>query len=611
MKLRLMIFLLLAASCQAATYVIHTNTAPSTSYTTIETTAACGDTITIDAGTYNLANGNIFRLRWNKTCTAGNPVTITATDPNNPPVFDFTGTALDSQASCAGFPGSYGGSDCNRGAWQFNGAYVTITYIHIKGVSATATDSAAAIRSVTNTDHMIIGHCIIETSYNGWQGTTTNATLEYNQFLNNGRPGSDQQHQVYDGGGDQFTFRYNYLNDGGCASCGQNLHGRSWHAFVYGNWFQDASLYEADMMTPDGTHDPGDHIMHHQYYGNVFVTNATPGNTAKVFAFSGDNGGFTGTMDMKWMWNSVYIRATSGGGGPSFAPNADFGYAMFQINNYTNGCATTGCIQGGVTMTFTNNVMGAVTFSGSWVPSLLLIACGTGACGGDTPSSWTVSGDKNWFRTNYVNDGETGKNCSSGHTDFTASANGTCTLTNTTAAATQPATNLATLNFIPNASGAYGSADTTQTLKTPVEQYAPTTYYTPPSYTDRGALLFSAGALNPDTCSITTPAANATVTGTTSSIVTTGTPGQGTINSWQALMDGSPTFMPSGSSTTLNTTFDTTKFTNGAHTVGCTCGDTSGGTGTCAGVAVTVSNTFPAGTLQTGNTKRTANTIIQ
>lgn len=93
-----------------------------------------------------------------------------------------------------------------------------------------------------------------------------------------------------------------------------------------------------------------------------------------------------------------------------------------------------------------------------------------------------------------------------------------------------------------------------------------------------------------DTCSITVPSGGATVSGASVTINGSCTPGQGSINSIAYTLGGSTTNMPSCGSSPCNTTFDSTKFSNGTYTLSCNATDTGLGSGTCPGVSITILN---------------------
>ena len=191
--MRYLLFLL-ASIAPAAVYTIHPTDAPQTIYTTIEG-ALCGDTVNIQPGTYSMPNGNLARIYIaNKACTSAAPLVIQAADPANKPLFDYTGFPLDGTATP--IPGSTPGtqSDMPRGAWQVHGSsFVTIDGIYVKGASAITQDSVAGIRFIA-AKNFTVRRSILELNYNGLQGDGVNTVVEANEFIANGKPGSDQQH---------------------------------------------------------------------------------------------------------------------------------------------------------------------------------------------------------------------------------------------------------------------------------------------------------------------------------------------------------------------------------------------------------------------------------
>jgi len=464
------------------TYTLFPTDKPATIYGIIEN-ANCGDTITIAPGAYNVANGNLPMIYIaNKACTADAPLVVQAADFNNLPFFDYTGHPLDS-GDVPGFDPGYM-SDLSRGAWQVvNSTYVVFDGLHIKGTSAINDEAIAGVRFIS-TDHFTLRRSLLEKDWNGAQGHGTNTLVEYNQFLGNGKPGSDQQHQFYDGGGDNTTLRYNYFNQDGCADCGQNLHSRSWHSFIYGNWFQDASDYEWDMMSPDPAITPADNTMSMQFYGNVVITSPSPGNEGKVFTFFNDGGSpLTANVKMKLdaQWNTFWLRYQAGSGPGN-------SYNLFQFNNYASPSANA---LAEIDLHFANNIL---HFSGN-VPnginqySLYFLS-------GANP--WSVTGDNNWFDNFAIN------TC----TTPVSTSGGTCYLSNSTMAASPPFVSMATLDLRPaTPNNPFGSADTSQSLKSPYQEYEPALgdLAARTSFSDVGALQYFAGPLPPPTSPIIGP----------------------------------------------------------------------------------------------------------
>jgi len=482
-------------------------------YTAIEA-AACGDVITIGAGTYTLASGNLPKIHLaSKVCASGNPITIKAFDPAHIPVFDYRTTPLDGvldPGNCASgyanaIPGSYGGSDTNRGAWQIaNSAYVVLDGVDIRGATDNdcITDSVAGIR-LTSVDHTTIRNSHIQQNWDGIFGAGSDVTIEYNTFVGNGYFGNDQDHQLYNGGGDNWIIRYNtFLGSGtgagdGCcihtdgsvtAGGGQNIHTRAWHAYVYGNWIQDGQDYEFDMATPTNcsiaptgtcTSNPVDTTAHLYFYNNVVVSNAAPINLGKMSAIIGNDGlnwcpggasGFCGGhQQMHLLWNTFYVRSTSWNytsGTPQPPNDTCCQFSLMQLTNQA-GYSTQDLL-------FYNNVVHFVDRVDSSKKALFVI---------QSTNTWSVSGNNNWFDSDIVSTCPT----------LVSAAGGTCLLTSSVTGSVPPFANLAGLNFVPTSSGAFGAADTAQTWQSPLMPTAPALFSTRATFTDRGALTVLAG----------------------------------------------------------------------------------------------------------------------
>jgi hypothetical protein len=447
-------------------YTISPTDAPATIYGILDN-AGCGDTVSIDPGTYSVANGHAAMIYIkDKRCTTNNLYIIQASDPNNPPVFDYTGYLLDGQQTPVPNHWTPWESDFFRAAWQVrNSSYVVLNGLHIKGARSGSTDAVAGVRYLA-TDHISIRHCVFERNYDGLEGNGTNTVVEYNTFLANGYPGEDQQHQFYDTGGDSLTVRYNYFNDDGCEECGQNLHIRSWHSAIYGNWLQDGSDYEWDMMTPPaGYPAPSDGTMTQQFYNNVVVTSPHPRNTSKVFTFYADGAGMAnGKMKLDAEWNTFWISAP-----PGILNN----YSIFQISNYSSGANKIA----GIELHFTNNI---VHFAGtsSWhnsKPQLFVVMDG---------GPWFIDGSNNWFDSALANP------CA----PRGRSSGGSCQITNSTSGDTPSFRNLAGMDLRPTSGNhPFGSADTGQPLKSPNQQFpaGPANVRPRTSFDDVGALQYS------------------------------------------------------------------------------------------------------------------------
>jgi hypothetical protein len=448
------------------TYTISPNDAPATIYGILDN-AGCGDTVNIEPGNYSISNGHAAMIYIkDKHCTAASPYIIRASISDEPVIFDYSGYSLDGQQSPVPNHWTPWESDFARGAWQVHGSnYVIVDGLRIKGARAGNTDAVAGLRYIA-TDHFTVRHCVFERNYDGLEGNGTNTLVEYNTFLENGYPGEDQQHQFYDTGGDELTVRYNYFNDDGCEECGQNFHSRSWHSHVYGNWFQDGSDYEWDMMTPPADFPaPSDGTMMQQFYNNVVITSPHPRNTSKVFTFYADGPGMpNGKMKLDAEWNTFWVSAP-----PGMLSN----YSIFQISNYSSG----GAKLGGIELHFANNIVHFVGTS-SWhtaKPQLYVIMDG---------GPWFIHGDHNWFDSALANPCEVAG----------STAGGSCQISDTKSGDNPPFRNAAAMDLRPaNANHPFGTADTNQSLKSPNQQFPAGTANVKPrtSFEDVGALQYN------------------------------------------------------------------------------------------------------------------------
>jgi hypothetical protein len=448
------------------TYTLSAKDPAATIYGIIDN-AACGDTVMIKGGTYTMASHNLPMIYIkDKHCTTSKPYVIKAADFSNPPRFDYTGFPLDSDTLPVPNHWTPWESDFSRGAWQIhNSSYVTIEGLQIKGASGMGTDSVAGVRFI-DVDHLTLRWLVLERNFNGLQGSGTNNIVEYDTFLANGKFGSDQQHQFYDTGGDNLVIRYNYFNQDGCQDCGQNIHTRSWHSSIYGNWIQDGSDYEWDMMTPASKPNPDSHTMVQRFYNNVVVTSPMPVNTTKVFTFYANSNFSRGIMKLDAEWNTFWIRGR-GGSGPGG------GYSLFQLANYSSGEHALGAIE----LHFSNNIVHFGTPSSNRNDRFLLYFLT-----GDAP--WSITGDNNWFDEYIAN------TCA---TAITAHG-GTCLLTTSTVGGVPPFRNMSGIDLRPaTANNPFGVADMTESLRSPKQQCpAGVSNVTPrTSYTDVGALQFS------------------------------------------------------------------------------------------------------------------------
>ncbi len=449
------------ASGSGNTYTVGPTDAAGTIYGIIDN-AGCGDTVNILPGTYNMASNNLAMIRIQyKSCGANNPYIVKASDPNNLPLFDYTGYPLDGMASPIPNNWTPWEGDAYRGAWQVqDSSYVVVDGVHIKGTTAINNDSIAGLRYI-GVDHFTIRRSILEKDWDGLFGIGTNILVEYNQFLYNGEPGSDKQHQFYDSGGDNLTIRYNYFNDENCDSCGQNIHSRSWHSFIYGNWLQSGSDYEWDMMGPNPAIAPSDRTMVQQFYNNVVVTSLNPVNGIKVFTFYNDSLVPNLKMKLDAQGNTFWIRS------PGYAGTL----SLFQLNNYVS--PNPEAIDK-IDLSFSNNI---VHFSGN--PPGVFGSYSLYYLNGTNP--WTVSGTNNWFDSFVTNTCPTSVSVSGG----------TCLLTNSVIAATPPFKNINSLDLRPtNSSHPFGTADISQPLKSSNQQIPPGSVNVIPrtDFSDVGAL---------------------------------------------------------------------------------------------------------------------------
>ena len=328
------------------------------SYDKIEA-ATAGQTVCIAAGTYH------FRVTLAKAGTASAPITIRAADPANRPVFDYTSSTHD----VTGWPGSYSSSDAFRSAWRVTGAYYIIDGIVIQGANNSynnwsINDNTSGIRYL-NSSNLTIRNCRLYNNDMGVQGGGSNTVIEYTEFDANGVPNSDQSHNIYILGGDNFTLRYSYSHD---SVGGQNFHVRARNATLAYNWFQNAADYEGDMMTNQASYDAGANgVQDMLFLGNVVVQNPTPGNEGKLITLYNDGGTPNPTMNITALWNTFVFREA--GRGTDTAP--------IQFSKATLAAGT---------VVFSNNIVSA-----SGARSAVITDAGSG--------SLTVSGTNNFFPT--------------------------------------------------------------------------------------------------------------------------------------------------------------------------------------------------------------------
>lgn len=298
--------------------------------------ASPGQTVCIAPGTYH------FRVWLHKTASAALPITIKALDPTRRPVFDYAGWTYGGDCVPTA-PGSYSNSDACRSAWRVDGAYYTVNGVVIQNASnapGAAYDNTAGLRYL-NSVNLTVRNSRFYRNDMGIQGGGSNTVIESSEFDRNGFPGSDQSHNIYILGGDNFTLRYSYSHD--CIG-GQDFHIRARNATVAYNWFQNASDYEGDMMTDQANYDPGiNGTQNLLLIGNVFVQNATPGNEGKFITLYNDTGSPKPTFNLTALWNTFVFNDTYpyGAGVVQFSTNTLTGGTVVFSNNLVGGAGPT------------------------------------------------------------------------------------------------------------------------------------------------------------------------------------------------------------------------------------------------------------------------------
>lgn len=330
------------------------------SYSKIEA-ANPGQTVCISPGTYH------FRVTLTKAGTASAPIVIRALDPNNRPVFDYT----SSTHSVDGWPGSYNASDAVRSAWRVTGSYYTIDGIIIQGANNASNnwniyDNTAGIRYLKTTN-LTVRNCRLYNNDMGIQGGGSNTVIEYTEFDRNGAPATDQSHNLYILGGDNFTLRYSYLHD---SVGGQNFHIRARNATVAYNWIQNASAYEGDMMANQSDYDPGANgIQTMLFIGNVVIQKSNPNNYSKLISLYNQPEAGNMTFNLTAVWNTFVFNEAS----------QTTGSGVVQLV-YGTSYSTTGNI------VFSNNVVAGIN-----PRTAVIIKSGLGAA--------NISGTNNFFLT--------------------------------------------------------------------------------------------------------------------------------------------------------------------------------------------------------------------
>jgi len=271
------------------------NVGPSDNYSKIEG-AKAGDEVIIAPGQY------AFRVYLTHQAPPGNPISIHAQDPANPPVWDF-GTNLVDNA-----PGDYTAGDKARGAWQFSGAQgYNISGIVFRHCRNKAVD-CSGIRYYETTTNLYIKNCLFESNDVGITGGTqdSQAVIEFCEFNANGNtkaPSSAPTHNIYIYGG-YLAMRYCYLHD---SVQGQNFHIRCRQSTLEYNWFARAANYEGDLMSDDDFGNAYDTPPYSQtmiFRGNVIVQNNNPGNHSQVIALYNDEEISNLTMTLNATYNS-------------------------------------------------------------------------------------------------------------------------------------------------------------------------------------------------------------------------------------------------------------------------------------------------------------------
>jgi MYXO-CTERM domain-containing protein len=278
---------MLAALFAAATITVTT----ADDYKKIEA-AQSGDEVVIAPGTYKF----LVYLQHSG-------VTIRAQDPKNPPVWDLSGTPLESA------PGSYTAGDRGRGCWQISGATdVTIESIVFQSCRSSS-QNGAGIRYY-NGSSVTIRDCLFKQNDNGLTGGTqdSSATVEFSEFDGNGNTqASAPTHNLYVYGG-TFTLRYSYLHDPVQA---QNFHVRAQQALIESNWIARGASYEGDLMTDDDYSGSGPYTQNMIFRGNV-VVEGNPANHGQIIAVFNDTGVANLTMNVEVINNTVVAAAAQG-----------------------------------------------------------------------------------------------------------------------------------------------------------------------------------------------------------------------------------------------------------------------------------------------------------
>ena len=266
------------------------NIGPADNYARIES-AKAGDEVVIAPGTY------AFRVYLTGQGSPTNPIIIRAQNPTNPPVWDF-GTTLVENA-----PGSYTAGDRGRGGWQFSGA----SNYRLSGIvfrnCRNAGKNCAGIRYYNTSTNLYLKDCLFVNNDNGLTGGTQDSemTVEFCEFATNGNVSATAAtHNIYIYGG-TFSMRYCYLQD---SAQSQNFHMRCRNSTLEYNWFARAKNYEGDPMTDDDFSGTGPFSQIMTLRGNVFVQNASPGNSGQIVAVYNDTGLTNLTLSVRLLYNT-------------------------------------------------------------------------------------------------------------------------------------------------------------------------------------------------------------------------------------------------------------------------------------------------------------------
>ena len=313
-------------------------------YAKIES-AQSGDEVAISPGKY------AFRVYLTKA--ASNTITIRASDPANPPIWDFGATLL------ANAQGSYTAGDKARGAWQFSGAknysISGIVFRHCRNVAK----NAAGIRYYNGTTNLYIKNCLFAFNDNGLTGGTqdSQATVECCEFSTNGNPAaslSSPTHNIYIYGG-FLAMRYCFVHD---SAQGQNFHIRCRDATLEYNWFARANNYDGDLMTDDDFNGSGPFSQLLTLRGNLFIQNPLPGNHSQAVAMFNDGGLTNLTFTVRALYNT-YVGANTNAGFVHVS-NADGTQMKAEIwNNIIYGTRTPSLVE--------DSIHGSVTDANNWI----------------------------------------------------------------------------------------------------------------------------------------------------------------------------------------------------------------------------------------------------